>query len=168
MGVVVLLCFAKKPQRVRDLSSIFFIGIDLFVVVIMTIYGTKSLFSGPGVLCRDNGDPDTFKWWVISVCCLVYGWAYSVLLCIGFTSLPLIIVFWCFYRMQMQEIVNETRLERIPLAGEIIRSLKRQRYKNSNKKTDQCVICLEQYRMEDQVSELNCDSRHMFHTLCLE
>jgi len=49
----------------------------------------------------------------------------------------------------MQEIVNETRLERIPLAGEIIRSLKRQRYKNSNKKTDQCVICLEQYRMED-------------------
>jgi hypothetical protein len=22
--------------------------------------------------------------------------------------------------------------------------------------------------MEDQVSELNCDNRHMFHTLCLE
>lgn len=126
MFVVVLLCFAKKPQRVRDLSSIFFIVIDLFMVTVMTVYGTKSLFSPTGLACRDTGSPDNFKWWVISVCCLIYGWAYSVLLCIGLTSLPLIIVFWCFYRMQMTEIANENRLESMPIAGEIIRSLKRQ------------------------------------------
>lgn len=132
MGVVVLLCFAKRPQRVRDVSSIFFIVIDLFMVTIFTVYGTKGLFSPEGLSCRDNGDPNTFRWWVISVCCLVYGWAYSVLLCIGFTSLPLIIVFWCFYRMQMSEIANENRgLERLPLAGDLIRSLNRQRFKNS-------------------------------------
>ncbi len=99
MGVVVCLCFIKRPQRVRDLSNILFIVVDLFIVVISTIYGTKALFWTTGINCRDNGDPITFKWWVISVLCLVYGWVYSVLLCIGLTSLPLIIVFWCFYKM---------------------------------------------------------------------
>lgn len=99
MGVVVCLCFVKRPQRVRDLSNILFIVIDLFIVVIATVYGTKALFWTSGINCRDNGNPDTFKWWVISVLCLVYGWVYSVLLCIGLTSLPLIIVFWCFYKM---------------------------------------------------------------------
>lgn len=131
LGVAVLLCFAKRPQKVRDLSSILFIVIDLFLVVVMTVYGTKALFDQNGLTCRDNGDPNTFRWWIISVCCLIYGWIYSVLLCIGFTSLPLIILFWCFYRMQMNEIANETRLERMPIAGEIIRTLKRQRFKNS-------------------------------------
>lgn len=128
MAVVVLLCFAKKPQRVRDISSILFIVFDLCTVTILTVYGTKSLFSPEGLACRDSGGANNFRWWVISVCCLVYGWAYSVLLCIGLTSLPLILVFWCFYRMQMTEIANESRLENVPIAGEIIRSLKRQNF----------------------------------------
>lgn len=109
-GVVVLLCFASRPQRVRDLSNILFIVIDIVVVTMATVYGTKALFEDHGLACRDNGDPNTFNWWVISCCLLIYGWIYSFLLCIGLTSLPLIIVFWCFYRMQMSEIENESRL----------------------------------------------------------
>lgn len=123
--MVVLICCSKRPQKFRDLSNICFIMIDLFLVVILTVYGTNALFGESGLECRDNGDPNTFKWWVISVCCLVYGWVYSLLLLVGLTSLPLIIVFWCFYRMQMSEIENESRLQHIPVAGEIIRSLKR-------------------------------------------
>jgi hypothetical protein len=148
-AIVVLICYAKRPQRVRDLSNIAAIVVDLFIVVCATIYGSFSLFSPNSLFCRDNGNPDTFCWWIISMLCLVFGWIYTVLLCIGLTSLPLIIIFWCFYRMQMTEIANESRLQNIPIAGEIIRSLSRQRYQNTNQQTDQCVICLEQYRMED-------------------
>lgn len=99
MFVCALLCFAKQPYYIRDYSSVLFICFDFFSVIIMTIYGTKALFSTSGVNCRDNNGPDTFKWWVISMCFLIYDWGYGILLCIGFTSLPLIIVFWCFYRM---------------------------------------------------------------------
>jgi hypothetical protein len=108
--VVSVACLAKRPQRVRDLSNILFIVLDLFLVILPTVYGTLALFQPYGLYCRDNGNPETFRWWVISVLCLVYGWVYSVLLCIGFTSLPLIVVFWCFYKMQMSEIANEGRL----------------------------------------------------------
>jgi type II secretory pathway component PulF len=100
----------------------------MFLVVLVTGYGTKALFEDSGIECRDNNDPNTFKWWVISVITLVYGWGYSLLLLIGLTSLPLIIIFWCFYRMQMSEIENESRLQNIPVAGEIIRTLNRQKY----------------------------------------
>ena len=124
-GVVVMLCFSARPQRVRDLSNILFIIADIAAVPLMSVYGTKALFMEQGVYCRDNGNPNTFNWWVISCCLLCYGWIYSFLLCIGLTSLPLIIVFWCFYKMQMSEIQNESRLQNMPFASEIMRSLKR-------------------------------------------
>lgn len=44
------------------------------------------------------------RWWILSTCCLIYGWVYSALLCIGLAGVPLILVFWCFYKMQMSEI----------------------------------------------------------------
>ena len=98
MFVAAALCFSKRPQRIHDISVVFSILFDAAIVTIMTVYGTKSLFSPEGIICRDNGDPNTFKWWVIGCCCLVYGWAYGVLLCVGLTSLPLVIIFWCYYR----------------------------------------------------------------------
>jgi hypothetical protein len=136
MMVVTVLCFAKRPQRVRDISNIVFLTMDIGMIPILSVYGTKSLFAETGTFCRDNGNPTTFKWWVISVCCLIYGWVYSVLLCIGLTSLPLIIIFWCFYRMQMTEISNQMRLEKLPIAGEILKTLSRTRFKNTKQMID--------------------------------
>jgi hypothetical protein len=105
--ILICCCCVKKPQRVRDISNIFFILLDFVVVLLMSVYGTKALYSQSGVECRDNGDPNTFKWWVISMCCLAYGWIYSFLLIIGMTSLPLFFVFHCFYRRQMAELANQ-------------------------------------------------------------
>lgn len=123
--MIVLLCFVKKSQRVSDGSYIVFLVCDTAIVILLTVYGTNAVFLGQGIACRDNGQPENFRWWVVSLICLLYGMAYSFLLCIGLTSLPFIILFWCFYRMQMNEIVNESRLANLPFAAEVIRSLKR-------------------------------------------
>jgi hypothetical protein len=100
---VVLLCYAKNPHQVRDWSNILFLVVDVIFVTFLTVYGTRALFSPVGLYCRDNNDPNTFKWWVVSLCCLVINWMYDLLLLVGLTSLPLIIIFWCIYRMQMRQ-----------------------------------------------------------------
>lgn len=32
----------------------------------------------------------------------------------------------------------------------------------------ECVICMEQFKEEEEVAELKCDERHYFHINCLE
>lgn len=106
-GVAVLLCRSNKPQVIRDWSSVIFLLTDAVLVSLMTLYGLKNLFEPEGLICRDNGEPETFQWWVISCVCLVIGLIYSALLCVGFASVPLIVIFWCYFKLQMEELENE-------------------------------------------------------------
>jgi len=32
----------------------------------------------------------------------------------------------------------------------------------------ECVICIEMYKEDDEIAELNCDERHYFHAKCIE
>ena len=38
----------------------------------------------------------------------------------------------------------------------------------SQKDTNKCMICMFEFEDEDNVSELQCDRRHIFHTECLQ
>jgi len=31
-----------------------------------------------------------------------------------------------------------------------------------------CLICSEEYKDNDEITELNCDKRHYFHTKCIQ
>lgn len=33
---------------------------------------------------------------------------------------------------------------------------------------EQCAICMDDYKDEDEIAELACDKRHYFHSKCLE
>lgn len=102
--VILLLFLTKNPFRVRDCANLVFLIIDAVFVTFLTVYGTRALFSPIGLWCRDNINSYTFRWWILSVCCLVFNWVYDLLLLIGLTSLPLIMIFWCFYQKQMSAI----------------------------------------------------------------
>ena len=79
-----------------DVTNLIYIVIDVFLVVTLTVYGTQALFDPQAMDCRLNS-PTLMQWWVICVCCLLFGWVYSGLLCLGLASMPLILVFWCVY-----------------------------------------------------------------------
>ena len=32
----------------------------------------------------------------------------------------------------------------------------------------ECVICMEEFKEQDEIAELKCDERHYFHSKCLE
>lgn len=40
---------------------------------------------------------------------------------------------------------------------------------NADREVEQCVICLDNFGIDDgkEIAELNCNSKHIFHVLCL-
>jgi len=53
--VIVLLCCCKKAHSVSDGSYIVFLIADTVIIILLTFYGSKAVFLGNGIHCRDNG-----------------------------------------------------------------------------------------------------------------
>ena len=102
-AVATAVCWVKKPEKIRDLSSLLFRLADLLTVALLLIYGEKAVFSQEVVACRDNGNPDTFKWWVVSVSCFAYDAVLLVYIVISLVSMPLTLLFWCFQRISQEQ-----------------------------------------------------------------
>ena len=91
-------CF-KKPQQVRDISNCVFIGLDAILYTTLTIWGSMVVFDENTWKCRNSEDRKEVIMWLTSICFIVYGWVYVILLCCGLTSVPLLVIFWCVHRM---------------------------------------------------------------------
>ena len=147
------------------MANVVFIAIDIFLFTAITFFGSKIMFSEETKACRDNGT-DILMMWILGFCCLLYGWVYCLLLACGLTTLPLILIFWCVYRMQMNEIAREdTNQERN--SNRIVQSLRKEAFNQQTHRADTCTICLEKFKDQEIISELPCDSRHIFHFDCL-
>jgi len=94
--ICLLTPFVKRPQRLMDVSNFIYIAEDVLVVVALTVFGSQAIFDDKTMECRETSQAMLY-FWVICVCVLVFGWVYSSLLCFGLASIPLILVFWCFY-----------------------------------------------------------------------
>ena len=105
--IVVIVSFAKHPQKTSDLANILFIGFDAIFISALTMWGTMIQFDEGAKDCRDTSDNWVLMMYIMNLGCLLYGWAYFILLCCGLTSLPLIAIFWCFYRKQMNNMRGE-------------------------------------------------------------
>ena len=105
--VVLLIPFSKKPTQVRDRSNFVFITMDFILYSSLTIWGTRILIKNKAIQCSESNDTIQVFMWVFSLACLLYGWVYVILLCCGLTSMPLIFIFWCVYRMQMRQMEAE-------------------------------------------------------------
>ena len=81
-----------------------YVVVDLFYVVVLTVWGGICIFSDEAITCKDSAIIDLMNWWILSMVCLLYGLIYSLLLCIGLTSLPFILIFWCYYHMQVRNV----------------------------------------------------------------
>ena len=169
--VCLLIPCTKQPQRLRDLANVVFIAIDIFLFTCLTVFGTKIMFADDTKACRQGEDgSNLLMMWIFSFCCLIYGWIYCGLLCCGLTTFPLILIFWCVYRMQMNEISREESPDHQSPgnAKRVIKSLNKEKFCSTTHTADCCIICLEKFKEDDTISELPCDGRHMFHFHCLE
>ena len=161
-----------------DFANLLFIGFDSLFVSSLTIWGTMVQFDESADGCRGSDDNWVLLMYIFSICCLLYGWIYVILLLCGLTSLPLIAIFWCFYRKQLNGMKSEMGVHNqqrraAPASSTIdvnddnvdtvIASLKKQLFAESNRKAESCIICMEKFRLNDIVAEASCTARHLFH-----
>lgn len=64
--------------------------------------------------------------------------------------------------------LNNNAINSIPYLNAISSLKKRNFNEIKDKNMDSCAICLMDYQPNDEVSELNCDSRHYFHSACVQ
>lgn len=105
--VCLVLKFTKQPQKTSDQAYLVFIILDAVFVSSLTVWGTMVQTDAAVSECRELGNNWVLLMYIFSICCLLYGWIYVILLCCGLTSLPLISIFWCFYRKQMKNMQGE-------------------------------------------------------------
>lgn len=128
------------------------------------------MFAEETEACREGADgANLLLMWIFAFCCLIWGWIYCTLLCCGCITTPFILIFWCVYRMQMNEISREesTGLRSPGNAKSVLKSLRKEKF-GSMHTADTCIICLEKFKEDEFIAELPCDGRHMFHYHCLE
>lgn len=171
--IVVGICFlVKKPLSVYWGAQTLFAAIDTGLFTTLVVYAATVLFSDEAVSCRSNELNDSASYWYfVAFCCLV-GVLYSLLL-VGICCLTVgcfcFIVSMIYHQGQtfrMREAIN-----RVPLAQAAMARIGHTQYKEKSEKSKQqvsCIICLTNFKEDDQVSELNCDERHIFHTQCLQ
>ena len=41
-------------------------------------------------------------------------------------------------------------------------------WQEDHEELSECVICMQEFKDSDQIAELRCDSRHIFHKKCIE
>ena len=136
-----------------------FIGFDAIFVSSLTIWGTMIQFEDGAEGCRSSENNWVLLMYIFSICCLLYGWVYVILLLCGLTSLPLLGIFWCFYRKQLANMRGEMGVdnEQIRTNGngadgqtheninKVVSSLKKSLFAETNKKADSCVICMSKF-----------------------
>mmetsp|Transcript_14935 Transcript_14935/g.20241 ORF Transcript_14935/g.20241 Transcript_14935/m.20241 type:complete len:127 (+) Transcript_14935:1046-1426(+) len=105
--IVVLISFTAKPQKTNDVAQAIFIAFDAIFVSTITIWGTTVLFDEESDGCRNSGDNWVILMYIFSILCLLFGWVYVILLCCGLTSVPLLLIFWCCYHRQLNNMRDE-------------------------------------------------------------
>ena len=161
----------NKPYTFYWATQIIFAVLDTFLFTTLVIYSGVVLFSKEVVECRVN-DPAAASYWFFVAFCVVVGILYCLIIvglccCISCCLCVLVII---IYR-QNREIRMRDAINRVPLAQAAMQRIGNQQYKDTSQKSkeaDTCIICLTAFKDEDQVAELNCDERHIFHTACLQ
>ena len=98
-------------------------------------------------------------------CILIVGWLILGMYGIILFTIPCL---YMYYRNQMNMNLAAGELSQSQIAT-VLGSLSRVTYDaNRFQHENQCVICMMDYKEHDTVTQLRCDSRHYFHTECLE
>lgn len=94
------------------------------------------------------------------------------ILIVGYFAIPIyiVILFAIPYLNWLKQFEKQRATEESKrLLMELLQSLTRVKFNRSILNHDaQCAICLQEYSNNEQVIKLECDTRHYFHSKCLE
>ena len=135
-------------------------------------YGNTFHYTDKNRACKDNVE-GVQTLWVIMTAEIVVGYVtYMILISV---ILGYIAIFSLRYsnNQRRNELFREhfNRMERRLPYLNAISNLKRKSFshiREGQRHMYECIICMNEFKPRDQISELACDQRHYFHSTCLE
>lgn len=113
-------------------------------------------------------------WWV----CLLLVIVYFIYLAIGYCACLLglsmgvvFLVYVCTRRGEQRRRRMQDLADRAPFVQRAVNALNQKQFgalSSKAKESDKCIICFTEFVESDEVSELKCDERHIFHTDCIK
>ena len=124
--------------------------------IAFVIYGAVILWSKSGDACWDNNQE--------------YMWCMEIFILIGLVKLFIVLVMTSLIvYIKLSRRLNSVK-ERNALVDILkgISNVKFSALMNESDSDEACSICFVDYTSEDIVSKLDCNSKHIFHQICLE
>jgi len=133
------------------------------------IWGAKVLDSEETVTCAQDDGVKRFRNVVFAYVIIAYMYAIYLVLflcCLGGIG--------CMVA-RMPEMQRRAEFERrannIPMAREAMEHVNKKKFsefsKEKRENIDKCVICYEEFKDDDELAELNCAGKHIFHQACI-
>ena len=119
-------------------------------------------------------DYEMRNWYQMSGFLLLGAWLYgAVIICVCTVLIPIVTVVFCtlLCKSQQQRRLRQQQLiSRFSIAKTVIGRNKKlfSLLSAKAKESETCIICMSEFKESDEVSELNCDERHVFHAECIE
>ncbi|CDW74279.1 zinc finger protein [Stylonychia lemnae] len=165
--VQILITFIKQKEAKNSVKLIGFRQFWLMqnFKVAWLIYGNTFHYNSDSIRCKDNND-DFRSMWILMMIQIAVGY-------INFFC-HLLLVLYCF--LSVLYLCASGAWKNLNLVGNFP-------FKNTNKSLDNkdfesieernnntidCQICLNKFLDDDEITELNCDQRHYFHTECIQ
>jgi len=153
------------PSKLHGAVKVTFMVFDLVAMLWGAIHGTQVLRDDETDICVNTIDGvSRFKNVLLAHVILAYMyvcWLVLALCCLGFLGIA-------YLRMPRNEF---NRRANVPMARAAMDKVVKKQYKDYSKEKkeelDKCIICFEEFKDEDNIAELNCDDRHIFHSACI-
>jgi len=166
LAAIAVIYMSSCPKKHKATIDLLYLCVVLNFQFAWLIYGNTFHYSDVNVQCRAMNDTLN-SLWILEMIILAVGYIYFAVYGCAFCVLSCVccLMVNAANQAQMQEMV-----QRIPY-GQAVAGLKRTEFKNvqeKNKNMKDCVICMQDFKEDDQIAELKCDERHYFHSACLE
>jgi hypothetical protein len=149
-----LVKFQKRESVLTLLISLSFFTAQVFVT--FRVYGGWS--SKEGSSCLSN----VFVLLLFLSCILQFIY-YAILLLVVVCCVPVLLIAVCAGG------VGQAAGPPSPLQNDFIQNLIRSKLTIEDfQQQTECIICCEDFTNEDDVTHLNCNSKHFFHTTCIQ
>ncbi|CDW75663.1 zinc finger protein [Stylonychia lemnae] len=165
-----ILVFTKKEKAKPAIQLLSLANFCLIInfQVAWLIYGNTFHYTRDSMRCKDNND-DFKSMWVLMMISIAFGYilflVYGLLTCCCLCASCILCCGGGARNGQQPQFVG-----RIPYMN-AVKTLNKKNFKNideTNKNMTECLICLAQFQDDEEITELNCDKRHYFHTECIQ
>jgi hypothetical protein len=168
MGLFKVIAISKQALKCIAVIDAFGLCVILNFQVAWLIYGNTFHYSTEGLICKDLNQ-NANSCWTLMMVILAFGYLYFLLYALILCCCCCVL---CMVGASggLSSLNNNPMVDRIPYMN-AVKGLNKKNYKDvqeKNKSMDECVICMEQYKDDDEIAELKCSEKHYFHSKCLE